>query len=66
MEAWWKFLLFPDSHLELLKNIKSISSGNKVVNILKAKDMGAYAHVVCDSSDLEAFAYPNKLGFTLK
>lgn len=54
-------LLFPSSVREQLQNAKHLTVGSYTVDIIGIEDKGEWIHVLCDSKDLQAFAYPNEI-----
>ena len=50
----------------MIENCTSLTSGTQTVNILEIRDYGQWVHVVCDTTDLQTFSYPNEITYTLK
>lgn len=59
-------ILFDRIWYSTLQNSSTLSVGDQVVNIIEVRDNGQWIHVVCDSEDLGAFAYPNEITFAPK
>ena len=59
-------ILLEGKWLSLIENCTSLTSGTQTVNILEIRDYGQWVHVVCDTTDLQAFSYPNEITYTLK
>lgn len=59
-------ILLEGKWLSLIENCTSLTSGTQTVNILELRDYGQWVHVVCDTTDLQAFSYPNEITYTLK
>ena len=59
-------ILLEGKWLSLIENCTSLTSGTQTVNILELRDYGQWVHVVCDTTDLQTFSYPNEITYTLK
>lgn len=59
-------LLFTWESRDFLKLCDTLTVGNQQVKVLDVVDYGQWVHVVCDTTELENFAYPSEIAFTLK
>lgn len=59
-------LLFTQESGEVLKYCDTLMAGSEEVKIMEVESSGEWIYVVCDTTDLDAFAYPNEITFTLK
>lgn len=59
-------ILFTDNWYPLLKNCDTLTVGEKTVKVQTVETLGDWVHVVCNTTDLYDFAYPNEITFTLK
>lgn len=59
-------LLFTWESKELLSLCDTLIVGIQEVHIQEVVDNGQWLHVVCDTTELSNFAYPNEIAFTLK
>ena len=59
-------LLFTWESRDFLKLCDTLIAGNQQVKVLDVVDYGQWVHVVCDTTELDNFAYPSEIAFTLK
>lgn len=59
-------ILFTDNWYPLLKNCDTLTVGEKTVKVQAVVTLGDWVNVVCNTTDLYDFAYPNEITFTLK
>ena len=59
-------ILFTSEWYGLLKNCETLKVGEQTIQVIAVELSGEWVHVVCDTTALNDFAYPNKITFTLK
>lgn len=59
-------LLFVEDWYNILTQCDTLAAGEQTVKVLEVAKNGPWVHVLCDTTELSNFAYPNEITFTLK